>query len=105
MPLAISTWTSRWILRLKNAQVERAVGDVDMHFQQNETARAFVALQQARRCSKLTSKTTANVDAALVGLGVLQPHADPQRQCEFNCGFSTEDQTELAKHHTHRPRI
>ena len=87
-----------------DAQHERAVSVADVASSSGRRwpgrARAYIRLQQARLRNKTTPKTTADVDAALVDLGVLQPRADPQWQCEFNCGFSTDDQTELAEHHS-----
>ena len=81
-----------------HAQQERGATELDLTYQRQETARAFLGLEQARLRNRQTEAARAEADAALVELGVLQPRPDPRWHCAFDCGFSTDKQAELQEH-------
>ena len=81
-----------------HAQQERGATELDLTYQRQETARAFLGLEQARLRNRQTEAARAEADAALVELGVLQPRPDPRWHCAFDCGFSTDKQAELHEH-------
>ena len=83
-----------------HAQQERGATDLDLTYQQRETARAFMGLEQARLRNEQTEAARAEADAALrlIELGVLQSRPSPTWQCAFDCGFCTTDPTELQEH-------
>jgi hypothetical protein len=80
------------------AQQERGATDLDLTYQQRETARAFMGLEQARLRNEQTEAARAEADSALIELGVLQSRPSPTWQCAFDCGFCTTDPTELQEH-------
>ena len=80
-----------------DGQQQRALSDADLQWEQQQTARAYIGLQTARLRNQATKKATAEVDTALIHLGVL-PSLEAEWQCAFDCGFATADQTELEQH-------
>ena len=69
-----------------------------MRYEQQQTAPAYIGLQQARLRNKQDTQVQSAVDADLVHLGVLPPRPEPKWQCAFDCGFSTADPAELQEH-------
>jgi len=80
-----------------DVQQARALSDADLQWEQQQTARAYIGLQTARLRNQQNKKAAAEVDTALIHLGVL-PSLEAEWQCAFDCGFATADQTELEQH-------
>ena len=80
-----------------DGQQQRALSDADLQWEQQQTARAYIGLQTARLRNQQNKKAAAEVDTALIHLGVL-PSLEAEWQCAFDCGFATADQTELEQH-------
>ena len=82
-------------------QQARALSDADLPVQWEQqhwqTARAYIGLQTARLRNQHNKGAAAEVDTALIHLGVL-PSLEAEWQCAFDCGFATADQTELEQH-------
>jgi hypothetical protein len=83
-----------------DSQKERALSGADLRYEQQQTARAYIGLQQARLRNKQDTQVQSAVDADLAHLGVLPPRPEPKWQCAFDCGFSTADPAELQEHQT-----
>ena len=67
-----------------DAQKERAICEVDLEYQQREVARSYLGLQQARLRNMAPAKEKAEVDLALMELGVVSPA--PLLQSELDRG-------------------
>ena len=80
-----------------DGQRQRALSDADLQWEQQQTARAYIGLQTARLRNQHNKGAAAEVDTALIHLGVL-PSLEAEWQCAFDCGFATADQTELEQH-------
>ena len=80
-----------------DGQQQRALSDADLQWEQQQTARAYIGLQTARLRNQQNKGAAAEVDTALIHLGVL-PSLEAEWQCAFDCGFATADQTELEQH-------
>jgi hypothetical protein len=80
-----------------DVQQARALSDADLQWEQQQTARAYIGLQTARLRNQQNKGAAAEVDTALIHLGVL-PSLEAEWQCAFDCGFATADQTELEQH-------
>jgi hypothetical protein len=77
-----------------DGQQQRALSDADLQWEQQQTARAYIGLQTARLRNQQNKKAAAEVDTALIHLGVL-PSLEAEWQCAFDCGFATAGQLGL----------
>ena len=85
-----------------DGQKERAECEVDLKYQQRQVALSYLGLQQARLRNKATAKEKAEVDLALVGLGVVSPapciQEEPAVQFQCTCGFSSDEPVDVDSH-------
>jgi hypothetical protein len=85
-----------------DAQCQRGVSDLHRQYQRQETARAFIGLEQAHLRNKQTAAARSEADAALVQLGVVSPapclESELEVQLKCSCGFSSTDPAAVEAH-------
>ena len=84
-----------------DAQKERAICEVDLEYQERQVALSYLGLQQARLRNKAPAREKAEVDLALVQLGVITPapcveEAAVQFRC--TCGFVSTEPADIKDH-------